>query len=177
MLEDAKNKGTKGKSVDLLVIDTYTAFVRNETPATPANFKDLINKVRDMGIAVLIVHHANSANEARGFASKLDLFYLMLNLSRDPESPDRDLDEQTRIITYENPRDSMSSQLREPFKILFDNKSKHWKGVDLRNENAELKLIVEGYKKQGFDRNAICQMLGLEKSALSDRLKKAEEIK
>ena len=177
MLEDAKNKGTKGKSVDLLVIDTYTSFVRTETPATPANFKDLINKIRDMGIAILIVHHANSANEARGFASKLDPFYLTLNLSCDPESPDGDLDEQPRIITYENPRDAMSAKLRAPFKVLFDNETKHWKGVDLRNENAELKLIVDGYKKQGFDRNAICQMLGLEKSALSDRLKKAEEIK
>ena len=176
MLEDAKNKGTKGKSVDLLVIDTYTSFVQTETPATPANFKNLINKIRDMGITVLIVHHANSANEARGFASKLDPFYLTLNLSCDPESPDGDLDEQPRIIAYENPRDAMSAKLRAPFKVLFDNETKHWKGVDLRHENAELKLIVDGYKKQGFDRNAICQMLGLEKSALSDRLKKAEEI-
>ena len=179
MLEDArKNEGLPNKPVDLLVIDTYTAFVRAENPATPANFKDLINKIRNMNIAVLIVHHANSENEARGLSSKLDALFLTVNLSCDTESPDGDLDEQPRIITYENPRGPMSSKLRAPFKILFDREKKHWKLEGYpRDENAELALIVEEYRKHEYDRDAICEMLGLEKSALSARLKQVKEIK
>ena len=179
MLEDArKNEGLPNKPVDLLVIDTYTAFVRAENPATPANFKDLINKIRNMNIAVLIVHHANSENEARGLSSKLDSLFLTVNLSCDTESPDGDLDEQPRIITYENPRGPMSSKLRAPFKILFDREKKHWKLEGYpRDENAELALIVEEYRKHEYDRDAICEMLGLEKSALSARLKQVKEIK
>ena len=179
MLEDArKNKGIPNKPVDLLVIDTYTAFVRSENPQTPANFKDLVNKIRNMNIAVLVVHHANSGNEARGLSSKLDSLFLTVNLSCDPKSPDGNLDEQPRIITYENPRGPMNSKLRAPFKILFDHDKKHWKLEDYpRDENAELALIVAEYKKYDYDRDAICEMLGLEKSALSARLKQANEIK
>jgi len=180
MLEDArKNRGIPDKPVDLLVIDTYTAFVRTETPATPANFKDLLNKIRNMNIAVLIVHHANSENEARGLSSKLDFLFLTVNLSCDTKSPAGDLDEQPRIIAYENPRGPMNSKLRAPFKILFDSEKKHWKLDEgyPRDENAELALIVEEYKKHEYDRDAICEMLGLEKSALSARLKQAKEIK
>ena len=132
-----------------------------------------------MNIAVLVVHHANSENEARGLSSKLDSLFLTVNLSCDPEAPDGDLNEQPRIITYENPRGPMNSKLRAPFKILFDREKKHWKLDEgyPRNENAELALIVAEYKKHEYDRDAICEMLGLEKSALSARLKQVKEIK
>ena len=177
MLEDARKKGFPDKPVDLLVIDTYTAFVHAESPATPANFKDLVNKIRNMGIAVLIVHHANSENEARGFATKMDALFLTVNMSCSTGKSEGDLDEQPRIITYENPRGPMSTKLREPFEILFDNEKKHWNlGGKHRDENKELALIVEAYKKHEYGRDAICQMLGLKKSALSDRLKRAKEI-
>ena len=178
MLEDAKKEGIPDKPVDLLVIDTYTAFVHTETPATPANFKDLVNKIRKMGIAVLIVHHANAENEARGLSSKLDALFLTVNLSCETGKPMGDLDEQNRTITYENPRGPMSSATRAPFEILLDKESKRWTVKNSpRDENAELALIVEAYKKHEYDRDAICEMLGLEKSALSARLKQAKEIK
>ena len=178
MLEAAKKEGIPDKPVDLLVIDTYTAFVHTETPATPANFKDLVNKIRKMGIAVLIVHHANAENEARGLSSKLDALFLTVNLSCETGKTEGDLDEQNRIVKYEDPRGPMASETRKPFEILFDKESKRWKVKGTpRSENAELALIVEAYKKHEYGRDAICQMLGLEKTALSDRLKRAKEIK
>ena len=178
MLEAAKKEGIPDKPVDLLVIDTYTAFVHTETPATPANFKDLVNKIRNMGIAVLIIHHANAENEARGLSSKLDALFLTVNLSCETGNPEGDLDEQNRIITYENPRGPMSSATRAPFEILFDKERKRWTVQNSpRKENAELALIVEAYRNHEYGRDAICQMLGLEKTALSDRLKRANEIK
>ena len=178
MLEAAKKEGIPDKPVDLLVIDTYTAFVHTETPATPANFKDLVNKIRNMGIAVLIIHHANAENEARGLSSKLDALFLTVNLSCETGNPEGDLDEQNRIITYENPRGPMSSATRAPFEILFDKGRKRWTVQNSpRKENVELALIVEAYRNHEYGRDAICQMLGLEKTALSDRLKQANEIK
>ena len=131
-----------------------------------------------MGIAVLIIHHANAENEARGLSSKLDALFLTVNLSCETGNPEGDLDEQNRIITYENPRGPMASETRKPFEILFDKESKRWKVKGTpRSENAELALIVEAYRKHEYGRDAICQMLGLEKTALSDRLKQANEIK
>ena len=178
MLKDAKqNKGTPGKAVDLLVIDTYTAFVRGEGHQTPANFKALMNKIRDMHIAILIVHHTNSENKARGFQSKKDSFYMTLNLSCDKEEPEGDVTEQARILKYEDPREVMGGAQKKPFKIKFDSAKHQWYIVDNIDENQELLQIVEDYKKCKFDRAAICQMVGLEKSAYSERLKKAKEKK
>ena len=172
MIEDAKhNHGTPGKSVDLLVIDTYTAFVRNETPQTPANFKALINKLRDMHIAILIVHHANSENEVRGFQSKMDSFHMTLNLSCDEKEPEGDVTEQSRILKYKEPRKAMGGVQRKPFRIKFDSGKRQWNIVDNIDENQELFQIVKDYKKCEFDRDTICQMVGLQKSALSERLK------
>ena len=45
------------------------------------------------------------------------------------------------------------------------------------SEEYNTALIAEEYRKCKYDRDAICEMLGLEKSALSARLKKAKEIK
>ena len=176
MLEDAKqNKGTPGKAVDLLIIDTYTAFIRNETPQAPANFKTLINKLRNMNIAILIVHHANYENKVRGYQSKMDSFYMTLNLSCDENEPEGDLNEQSRILKYENPREVMGSSQRTPFKIKFNSNKKQWYIVDDIDENQEMLKILNDYKKCNFERDAICYMLGLQKSAYSERLKKAKE--
>ena len=184
MLEAAKNKGILGKAVDLLVIDTYTAFIRSETPQTAANFKSLINKLRDLDIAILIVHHANAENEIRGLKSKLDSFYMTLNLSCDDTVPEGDCSEQARILKYENPREVMSAKARAPFSIKFNSDKRRWyvvtedkKGNILIDENAELAQIKQDYEKSKFCRDAICQMVGLQKSALSDRVKKASKQK
>ena len=191
MLEKAKKQGTPGKSVDLLVIDTYTSFVHDEiSPQIPANFKDLLNKIRGMDIAVLVVTHANDEDKVRGFTSKLDPFFIMLKLSSASQKAGSDLTEQARILTYEHPREVMCAELRVPFRIHFDSSTRHWcvgepkrdenaeKPLPIRDENAELKLIVKDYRKKcKYDRDAICRILGLESSALSARLQKAGENK
>ena len=71
----------------------------------------------------------------------------------------------------------MGGAQKKPFKIKFDSAKCQWCIVDNIDENQELLQIVEDYKKCKFDRAAICQMVGLEKSAYSERLKKAKEKK
>ena len=179
MLEDAKkNEGIPGKEVDLLVIDTYTGLIRTETPATPANFKDLIDKIRRMGIAILITHHANSGNEIRGLQSKLDKIALMINISRNTEKDDGNLDEQPCIIKYEMPRYPMCAQLKKPFEIIFDSKHRQWMLTDEEhNADSEFTLIVDEFKKLKFDRDAICQMVGMKYSSYHEHYKPQKKQK
>ncbi|MPM79344.1 hypothetical protein SDC9_126377 [bioreactor metagenome] len=144
-----------------------------ESPATPANFKQLINKIRSMGVAVLIVHHANSDNEARGLQSKLDQLAFKFKAYRDIDE-DCDLEEGPMWIKYEEQRYEMGKKLREPFQINYSNDDHRWHVTNpARVENAELKLIYEDYRRYGYDRDAICKMLGLQKTALNDRINQA----
>ncbi|MBR1966192.1 MAG: hypothetical protein IKA22_06245 [Lentisphaeria bacterium] len=135
-------------------------------------------------MAILIVHHANSENEIRGLKSKLDSFYMTLNLSCRDEGPEGDLTEEARIVKYENPREVMSAKARAPFSIKFDSKKKHWyvvtkndKGEIIIDENEELAAIKNDYKKNKFGRDAICQMVGLKKTALNNRVPKVPKQK
>ncbi len=170
MIEAARKEGTLDRPVDLLVIDTYTAFIQMENPQTPANFKQFINKIRSMGIAVLIVHHANAENEVRGLRSKLDQLAFKFKVYRDSDEKG-DLEESPVWIEYEEQRYEMGHKLKEPFQVQYSNSDHHWHVVNpVRDENAELKLIVDDYKRYGYNRDAICAMLGLQKTALSERL-------
>ena len=45
------------------------------------------------------------------------------------------------------------------------------------NTMSNIDLIIKDYKKCKYDLDAICDMLGLKKSAYSERLKKAKEKK
>ncbi len=175
MIEAAKNEGTSERPVDLLVIDTYTAFVHTETPSTPDGFKMLINKIRDKGIAILIVHHANSENEVRGLQSKLDTLAFKFKIYRNDEAPG-DLEEQACWVQYEEIRGEMGRDLREPFQIKYSNDDHRWHVVDpKREQDAELKLIIKDYRRYGYSMKVIHKMIGLHKSAISDRLSKTEK--
>ncbi len=76
-----------GVPVDLLIIDTYSSLVKTENPATPDGVKQLFNKLRGMGMAILVTIHTNSKSEVRGFQSKLDIFYFKLRLFRENARP------------------------------------------------------------------------------------------
>ena len=109
---------------------------------------------------------------------------MTLNLSCDDSVPEGDLTEQARILKYENPREVMSTKARASFQIKFDSGKKRWyvvtkdkEGNTIIDENDELAVIKKDYEKNKFGRDAICQMVGLKKSALSDRVKKAPKQK
>ncbi|MGE4300533.1 MAG: AAA family ATPase [Victivallaceae bacterium] len=174
MLEDASQQGTPGVPVDLLVIDTYTGFVHVENPSTPTSFKDLLNKIRKMDIAILIVHHANAEGVARGQQSKLDSLAFKFKLYRDGDEH-ANLDEPI-MVEYEENRYGMDKKLREPFQIRWFATDKKWHVFEpKRNEKEELTIIYDEYKKSGYDRDAICSMLGMGKSALNQKINQEEE--
>ncbi len=173
MIDRAGDEGTPGLPVTLLVIDTYTGFVRSENPQTSANFKEIIRKICDKGVGTLIVHHTNSEGEARGLKDKLDILYAKLRIYRNGNVSDN-LDESI-IFVPEEYRGSLPKSQRESFQFRYSEAERKWCVTDAgRTENQELKAIYTNYKKQGYDRDAICQMVGLKKSALAKRLKKIE---
>ena len=170
MIEAGKDKGEKGQPVDLLVIDTYTKFVKAENPQTSSNFAAFIDKVRKMGIAILILHHENDEGKIRGQKTKLDSLYATFRLYREKATGAESLDTPMKLkfCTY---RGHLNETLKSEFKIKFDNETNKWQVYEPeRDEKTELKPIVEFYEKGGFKRPAIAQMLGMSKSSLFDKL-------
>ncbi|MBN2642860.1 MAG: AAA family ATPase [Victivallales bacterium] len=169
MIESAKNEGCKDQPVDMLIIDTYTKLVRKESPSTPADFSILINKLREMDIAVLILHHENDEGKARGLKTKLDDLHGAFRLNRQGTSTSS-LETPMSVENefYRGPRNNM---LMEPFKIRFINGE--WQVYEpAKTEEKELDGIVKFYQNSGYDRDAIAKMLGMSRSALFERLKK-----
>lgn len=169
MIEAAKKEGTSDLAVELVVIDTYTAFVRSENPQTTANFKEMLNKIRNMGIAVLIVHHANSSNIARGLSDKLDQLAFKFRLSR--ENNELDNLEAPITVTYEETRCDMNAKMKLPFEIFYSKEDHRWHLKADESEAENLKRFKELYENSGYSEYDICQMSGLKKSTYHERLK------
>lgn len=82
LLDKAQSKGIKDQPVDLLVIDTYTGFVKMEKDDTSKCFTQFCNDLyaRNKNISILVVHHANKSNAPRGSQIKLDAMYMALSI-------------------------------------------------------------------------------------------------
>ena len=113
MIDDAQNSGTPGVDVDLLVIDTYSAFVHGETPQIPSNFRDLMNKLRSRNIAILIVHHVNHEGEAKGLKEKCQGLALSLKLTW-TDVAQEDLEDPV-TFEYGDDRYGIPKKLKKPF--------------------------------------------------------------
>ena len=70
MVEDAKGKGIEGQPVDLVVIDTYSAFIDGENVASWKRVEPLVNKIIEQNIAVLIIAHSKNDGTLEGFEKK-----------------------------------------------------------------------------------------------------------
>jgi len=169
LIEGAKAKGIAGQPVDLLVIDTYTKFVKNEDPQTSDNFSALLNRLRKMKIAVLIVHHSTEEGFPRGYKKMLDDLYFNIRLYRDDDEP-HDLATPLKV-KYVSFRSSLPATMWKEFEITCVNGE--WK-VDrpTKNENEEFQVIVEAYRARQYKDDSIWEMLGIKGSAFYDRVKK-----
>ena len=182
LLEKAKAKGISGQPVDLLVIDTVSKFIRNAyTPRMVLS--NLINKLREMNIAVLLVHHEGSNKEIRGWKSVTDDMYFLVRLFR--ERPKDEEDEKVsekdayEPKTLEEPFTLAFAKARSgieaepPFDIYFD---KVWKvHVDENIEeykNKEFERIVKIYSERRMIDNDIYPLLGISHGTFTDLKKK-----
>ena len=181
MLKEAEKEGIPGQPVDLLVIDTVSKFIHNAyTPRM--DLSNLINKVRGMNIAVLLVHHEGSNKEIRGWKSVTDDMYFLVRLFR--ERPKDEEDEKVsekdayEPKTLEEPLTLAFAKARSgieaepPFDIYFD---KVWKvhvdeNIDREKyKKEELKRIVKNYSERRIIDNDIYPLLGIGRTTLNNR--------
>ena len=188
LIDAAKNKGTKGQPIDLLVIDTVSKFTRKPYTSS-VNLSDFINMVRKLNIAILLIHHEGSNGKIRGWKALLDDFYFNLRLYRElPKEEDEDEeDEDAQEVLFEG-RESILKTLEEPlilacqssrsgieklsdFEIYFDKKWQEfhnpndpnsYRTADERRKE-EFRNIVETYSKRRLENQDIFPMLGISK--------------
>ena len=195
MIDAAKNKGTKGQPIDLLVIDTVSKFTRKPYTSS-VNLSDFINQVRKLNIAILLIHHEGSNGKVRGWRALLDNFYFNLRLYREPpEDEDEKEDELQKVSLGE--RESILKTLEEPlilayqssrsgieklsdFEIYFDKKWHEFHNPDDPNpfrttderRDEEFNDIVETYLKRRVENQDIFPMLGISKDTYYKQKKK-----
>ena len=182
LLKRESCRAYSGQPVDLLVIDTVSKFIRNAyTPRMVLS--NFINKLREMNIAVLLVHHEGSNKGIRGWKSVTDDMYFLVRLFR--ERPKDEEDEKVsekdayEPKTLEEPFTLAFAKARSgieaepPFDIYFD---KVWKvHVDENIEeykNKEFERIVKIYSERRMIDNDIYPLLGISHGKFTDLKKK-----
>jgi len=158
MIEDSAKKGS-GRKVDMVVFDTYTRMVGgNEDIETWARINPLMGKLREMEVAVLIVHHSNKDGKSRGFMNKEDAFAAIAGMRREGDKPG----------TLEMPIEFKATKLRaacvrrdyDSFEIRFIGEK--WTVHKAETPaKAEFSEIVESYKSANYGRDAIAWMMGM----------------
>ena len=176
MLKEAEKEGIPGQPVDLLVIDTVSKFIHN--PYTPRmDLSNLINKVRDMNIAVLLIHHEGSNKEVRGWKSVTDDMYFLVRLFRE-QSKEKDEEEEKisendaydpktlkdpLTLAFVKARSGIEAE--SPFDIYFDKVWKEYhaeKNINLAEyKNKEFKRIFENYHDRRLLDEDIFPILGV----------------
>lgn len=172
LLEKAKAKGISGQPVDLLVIDTVSKFIRNNyTP--DMKLSELINYLRGLNIAVLLIHHEGSNNEVRGWKSVTDDMYFLVRLFReqneekDEKTSEKDAYDPKTLkepLTLAFAKARSGIEAEPPFVIYFDKKWQVHVDENINREeykNKEFKRIVDNYSQRRLKHDDIYPILGI----------------
>lgn len=179
MLNEAEKEGIPGQPVDLLVIDTVTKFIQNAyTPRV--DLSSLINKVRGMNIAVLLIHHEGGNKEVRGWKSVTDDMFFLVRLFREQsKEKDEEKKEEEKIsekdaydpktledsLTLAFAKARSGIEAEPPFDIYFDKVWKEYHADENINlaecKNKEFKRIVKNYSERRLIDNDIFPILGI----------------
>jgi len=187
-MEEAKGQGVEGQPVDLVVFDTYTKLVGAETSMSWDKVAPLLGKITAKGAGALLVHHSiGEEGKSRGFSNKDDNFYAKVKLGRADGSKGT-LAAPLRL-ELEKLRDGFSDVDYEAFDILFDGKrwavphppefvkAEEIKAFETLKEHADFGPIVEAYQNAGYQRKAICQMMGVGKTTYHDRMNEYRQLR
>jgi hypothetical protein len=190
MVSDAEISGESGQPVDFVVFDTYGSLVKQETASSWSNVEPLIDKLIAQGISVfIIVHSLEDGSKMEGFIKKKRMCATEITLFREnAESTNLNDPMWVRVGKLRN---GEIMQEKMPFQAhmhkgqwqLFpssrledrDRKRLGLKDAELidlnKAELVDFGKTAEQYRDQGYDRDAICYMLGIKKSAYSEKMK------
>ena len=177
-------EGIPGQPVDLLVIDTVSKFIRNNyTP--DMKLSELINYLRGLNIAVLLIHHEGSNKEVRGWKSVTDDMYFLVRLFREQlrDEEEKKVSEKDAYapktlkepLTLAFAKARSGIEVEHSFDISFD---KVWKvhadvNIDLKEyKNKEFERIVKHYSEQRLIDNDIFPILGISHGTFTNLKKK-----
>jgi hypothetical protein len=169
LLERAKDMGSKGSLPDVLVIDTYSKIVGNQEDISSwGKVAPLLEKIAAMGIAVVILDHANSKGELGGYAGKKKTATSMIKLGR--KNNEAGTLEKPVTVEMDKLRESIIGGDFDAFDIQF--KDKKWQvSKPQKSFEKEFCEIADGYQKAGFEGDAIAEMLGYKSSRYYELLK------
>jgi len=180
----SKDSGEKGQMPGLVVIDTYGNLVRSENPNSWVKVEQLIKKITILGISVIIVGHSSAdGKRMEGFAKKIHACDSEIRLYR--ENANRTTLEAPMLVDGGKNRICETKVEKIPFSIYFDTKWKLYDpnvsdqaDVDLKQaELQEFGITVKEYKDAGYNKSAIAEMLGYQKSAFYEKLRKYNACK
>ena len=171
LLDDAKSQGVKDQPVDLLVIDTYTEFVKFEKESTPKNFRQLCADLynRDKNLSILVVHHANRSKDPTGSQLKTFGMYTIFQIDK-IEDANGILTPRKYLYAYSNNPDKVTNftgKLKEDHTWVVDSID----GYDKPDGTKMLKEICKQYEVLGYGQLDMATMLGISENTLRKYLK------
>ena len=167
MIADAENKGTPGRPVDVVVIDTLEKFIAIDTAQSATRLAQTVNELRSKNIAVLLVAHSDESGEnIRGFKNKTDDAFRTIILNRESGPGNLSIPFSIRI---HKDRGSLPEIVKN-FEGKFEDGE--WKVNNPKlNQKEDLLVWCDYYKEQGLHRDQIAALLGMSKSKLQDLIK------
>jgi len=179
LLEDAKEQGVKNQPVDLLVIDTYHAFInhqeKNSTTKDFNNFRDnLLNA--NPKLSILIVHHSGIGEKPQGSQSKVYGVPMIFRIDKIKDSPGPTAEDDSKEEMDYTPRRyiyQMTNSVEELEEFIGCISAKReWVVVKpQRTETAMLRQICKQYNEMGFLKSEQATMLGVSENTLTKQLK------
>lgn len=125
--------GTPGKPVDLIVFDNLTTLSNGAEHALGYNkVNQLMNRLTDRGISIIIIHHENAMGDLRGARKMADVMDNVFHLFEGEKKSD----ELAILIKDEKRRSNTTSNTRT-IKVVFDAKD-GWKTAPLTARDREV---------------------------------------
>lgn len=185
-LEKAKDQGTKGHPVDLIVFDSYNGMVKDlEGPNSWSNIKSLFDKIIENGTAVLLTHHADAKKDIQGFKSKKAVCDVIISFTLPKGTPKASTLKEPRLLTFTKYTENSIATDMNPFQIKFDfddgdstscgkekrERKECWQALDAEgvptdefSAKKEFLHLLEEYERQDYTLDAAANMLGMSRS-------------
>ena len=169
MIAEAEKKGTPGRPVDVVVIDTLEKFIATDGPQTAIRLAQVVTELRSRNIAVLLVAHADEKGEnIRGFKNKTDDAFRTVILNRKNRTG-RETLATPFTVSIAKDRGSLPEVVKS-FEGKFEDGE--WKVHNPQyDQKSDLLVWCDYYQNQGLHRDQIANLLGMCKSKLQELIK------
>ena len=191
LLEKAKDQGTKGHPVDLIVFDSFNGMVKDlELSTSWSNIMPLFDQIKKTGAAVLLTHHSDAKGNIEGFKAKKANCDVIINFALPDGAQKASTLNEPRLLKFIKFTENSIPTDKEEFQIKFDFdadltncdgkkaqvRKQCWQsvGADEVYAKKEFLHLLEVYNGQDYTPDAAANMLGMSRSQMF-KLKKIYE--